>query len=131
MKTLLYLIVENIARVHDRLLTLNDNFEFNFNDKQLHFYVIGIMGMLMIFLVHGVFKYLAEHDHVMVISWIYVFTLLIVITFAIEIGQGFTHTGTMDFDDIVFGMGGFLLFFAVFAILRMVIKALLKGLRDD
>ena len=67
----------------------------------------------------------------MVISWIYVFTLLIVITFAIEIGQGISHTGTMDFEDIVFGMGGFLLFFAVFAVVRWVVKSLIKLLKDD
>ncbi|MCR4999614.1 MAG: hypothetical protein K6A05_07240 [Lachnospiraceae bacterium] len=131
MKTLLYGIVGYIYKVPERLLSLNDSYEFNFNDKQLHFLVIGILGMLMVFFVHAVFKYLAEHNHVMVISWIYVFTLLIVITFAIEIGQGISHTGTMDFEDIVFGMGGFLLYFAVFAVVRWVIKSLIKLLKDD
>ncbi len=131
MKALLYGIVGYIYKIHERLLSLNDRYEFNFNDKQLHFLVIGILGMLMVFIVHGLFKYLAEHNHVMVISWIYVFTLLIVITFAIEIGQGISHTGTMDFEDIVFGMGGFLLFFAVFAVVRWVVKSLIKLLKDD
>ena len=36
----------------------------------------------------------------MVIAWIYVFTLIIVITFAIEIGQKVTNTGNMEFADI-------------------------------
>jgi len=33
--------------------------------------------------VYPVFKWLAKRNHVMVIAWIYVFTLIIVITFAI------------------------------------------------
>ena len=74
-----------------------DAYEYNFSDKELHFLVIGILGMMFIFVVYPVFKWLAKHDHVMVIAWIYVFTLIIVITFAIEIGQKVTNTGNMEF----------------------------------
>ena len=35
-------------------------------------------------------------------------TLIIVITFAIEIGQKVTNTGNMEFADIVFGVVGFI-----------------------
>ena len=44
----LYWIVEQIAKVHTYLLSLNDSFEYVFSDKELHFIVIGIIGMLMI-----------------------------------------------------------------------------------
>ena len=125
MKALLYTIVEQIARIHEKILSLNDTYEYHFSDKQLHFLVVGILGMCLIFLIHPLFKLLAKHGHVMVISWIYVFTLILVITFAIEIGQGITHTGVMDFSDIVFGIGGFFLMFAIFALTRAVIKGLL------
>ena len=84
MKTFLYWIVEMIARAHSRLLKLNDAYEYNFSDKELHFLVIGVLGMLMIFVVHPIFKWLVKNDHIMVVSWIYVFTLIIVITFAID-----------------------------------------------
>jgi hypothetical protein len=50
-----------------------------------------------------------------------VFTLMVVITFAIEIGQKITNTGTMEFADIVFGLGGFLAMFAVFEAVRLLI----------
>ena len=93
MSRFLYWIVELIARIHGYLLKLNDAYEYNFSDKELHFLIIGALGMAMIFVVHPVFKWLARHDHIMVISWIYVFTLIIVITFAIEIGQRVTNTG--------------------------------------
>ena len=78
MKELLYWIVEWIAKIHSHILRLNDAYEYNFTDKELHFLVIGMMGMGFIFVVYPVFKWLAKHDHVMVIAWIYVLTLIIV-----------------------------------------------------
>ena len=118
MGRVLYWLVELVARVHSYLLGLNDAYEYNFSDKELHFLIIGAMGMAMIFVVHPVFKWLAKNGHVMVISWIYVFTLILVITFAIEIGQRITHTGNMEFADIVFGVMGFISMFVVFSAVR-------------
>ncbi|MCM1569414.1 MAG: hypothetical protein NC081_08205 [Roseburia sp.] len=126
MKELLYYVVEMIARVHSYILRLNDAYEYHFTDKELHFLVIGVLGMLMIFVVYPVFKQLAKHHHIMTISWIYVFTLIIVITFAIEIGQKVTGTGAMEFADIMFGVVGFLFMFCIFAILRGVYHGIRK-----
>ncbi len=126
----LYWIVEQIARVHNWLLKLNDAYEYNFSDKELHFLIIGALGMAMIFVVYPLFKWLARKNHVMVISWIYVFTLIIVITFAIEIGQRVTNTGVMEFADIMFGVLGFICMFLVFAFIRGIwhlIRKLLNG----
>lgn len=114
----LYQIVECITYFHTWILSLNDAYEYNFDDKELHFLVIGIIGMLCIFIIHPLFNWLAKNDHVMVISWIYVFTLIIVLTFAIEIGQRITGTGAMEFADIVFGVVGFIAMFLVFATIR-------------
>lgn len=134
MKELLYWIVEWIAKIHSHILRLNDAYEYNFTDKELHFLVIGMLGMGFIFVVYPVFKWLAKHDHVMVIAWIYVFTLIIVITFAIEIGQKVTNTGNMEFADIVMGVFGFIVMFLVFSILRGIyklIRNLIRGDRED
>ena len=128
MRELLYGIVGLIAKIHNRLLQLNDRFEYNFNDKQLHFLVIGVLGMIFVFIVHPVFKWLAKRNHVMVISWIYVTTLIIVITFAIEIGQKVTHTGNMEFADIMFGLAGFLAMFMVFAVIREIVHLIIRYL---
>lgn len=128
----LYWIVEQIAKVHTYLLSLNDSFEYAFSDKELHFIVIGIIGMLMLFVIYPLFKALSK-NHVMVIAWIYVFTLIIVITFAIEIGQKITNTGAMEFADIVFGVVGFLAMFIVFMIIRGIwhcILNLIKNIRN-
>ncbi len=126
MKNLLYALVELIARIHDKLESLNDSYEYNFNDYQLHFLVIGILGMALTFLLIPFVKWMVKKKMVMTITWIYVFTVLIVLTFAIEIGQGFTHTGTMDFSDIVFGIMGFIVFFAIFAVVRGIILILTR-----
>lgn len=131
MKELLYTIVEYIARIHSYFLRLNDAYEYNFNDKQLHFLVIGVLGMVLIFVIYPIFKWLAKHDHVMTIAWIYVFTLIIVITFAIEIGQKVTNTGAMEFADIVMGVFGFVAMFTVFALIREIFKAILRLFTKD
>ena len=122
----LYWIVGQVAKIHNYLLHLNDAYEYNFSDKELHFLIIGAMGMAMIFAVHPLFKWLVKHNHIMVISWIYVFTLIIVITFAIEIGQRVTNTGTMDFKDIVFGVFGFICMFMVFSVIRGIYHLILR-----
>lgn len=129
MKTFLYWIVEMIARAHSRLLRLNDAYEYNFSDKELHFLVIGVLGMLMIFVIHPIFKWLVKNDHIMVVSWIYVFTLILVITFAIEIGQRVTDTGVMEFADIVFGVLGFISMFLVFSVFRGFYHLILRLIR--
>lgn len=118
MGRILYWLVELAARVHNYLLHMNDAYEYNFSDKELHFLIIGGLGMAMIFVVHPMFKWLAKNNHVMIISWIYVFTLIIVITFAIEIGQRITNTGNMEFADIMFGVLGFIGMFLVFSAAR-------------
>jgi len=126
MKELLYLGVGIVAKIHDKLMQMNDAFEVSFTDKELHFLVIGLIGMAMLFVIYPLFKYLARKNHEMVIAWIYVFTVIVVITFAIEIGQKITNTGHMDFADIMFGLVGFLAMFAAFCILRMIYHGILR-----
>ena len=131
MKEFLYKIVGCIAYCHSYLGWLNDAYEYNFSDKQLHFLVIGVLGMAMIFVIHPVFKWLVRHNHVMVISWLYVFTVILVITFAIEIGQKVTGTGAMEFADIVFGVVGFLAMFLIFALIRGIYHAIRNLIRRE
>ncbi len=124
MKEFLYEIMAFVSKVHEKILSLNDEYELYLSDKVLHFMVIGILGLGLVFVVQPVFKFLAKKGHIMVITWIYVFTLIIVLTFSIEIGQKLTNTGTMDFYDTAFGIVGFLFMFAVFALIRGIILAI-------
>ena len=117
MKVLLYWIIDVISHVHEDILHLNDAMEASFTDKELHFLVVGVLGMLIFFAVHAIFKRLAKLS-ITAVSFIYVFTVMVVITFAIEIGQKVSGTGTMDFADIVSGMWGFIAMFGVYAAVR-------------
>lgn len=129
MTKLLYWCVGIITRLHNEIMRLNDAFEMNFTDKDLHFLVIGLLGMPMIFVVYPLFKYLAKHNHEMVIAWIYVFTVIIVITFAIEIGQKITGTGNMEFADIMFGLVGFIVMFLIFSLVRALFHLIQRLIR--
>ena len=58
MKEFLYMIVGWIAKIHSYLMRFNDSYEYNFSDKELHFIVIGLLGMAFVFIVYPVFKWL-------------------------------------------------------------------------
>lgn len=122
-----------IARIHAYILTLNNQFEYYFTDKELHFLVMGAVGLIMVLLIHPIFKWLSDTGHIMVVTFLYVFTVIIVITFAIEIGQRITGTGNMESADIAWGIMGFLCAFAVFAAVRGIIilikRSISKGRR--
>jgi len=107
-----------MAEVHDFLMRLSDGFELGFGDKEMHFIIMAMMGMILFFVVHFIFRRLAKWS-VTAISFIYVFTVMTVLGFAIEIGQKISGTGEMDFADIVAGLYGVLLFFAVYTIYRL------------
>ncbi|MBR6473719.1 MAG: hypothetical protein IKS99_08370 [Firmicutes bacterium] len=131
MRTIVYYLVYWIAVFHDKIMSINDSKEFFLNDKQLHFLVIGLLGLVMIFIIYPIFKSLAESGHVMVVAWIYVFTVILVITFAIEIGQWYSGTGVMELADVGYGILGFLAIFAVFSVIRGIYHAILRLIRKD
>jgi len=128
---ILYKLIYWVAEVHNHILSLNDSGQYYFDDKQLHFIVIGLLGMLMIFIVYPIFKLLAKYNHTMVIAWIYVFTLIMVITFAIEIGQWYSGTGSPEMADISAGVTGFLAMFLVFAVVRGIFHLISKLFKDE
>lgn len=109
-----------VAQIHESLMHLNDNFELYFGDKDMHFIVMAVLGMILFFMVHFVFKRLAKWS-ITAISFIYVFTVMTVLGFAIEIGQKITGTGDMDFRDVVAGLYGVLAFFAVYTVYRLIV----------
>ena len=115
----LYFMVEGVARIHDKLLQINDSSALFLTDKQLHFAVMGLLGMGLLLVIYPLFLLLSKR-HVLTIAWIYVFTVMVMLSFAIEIGQGITDTGNMDLEDVISGLAGFMLLFIIFASLRMI-----------
>ncbi|MBQ7826348.1 MAG: hypothetical protein IJ337_08420 [Clostridia bacterium] len=109
-----------MAQVHDMLMRINDGFELQLGDKDWHFIIMAVIGMVLFWMVHFVFKRLAKWS-ITAVSFIYVFTVMTVLGFAVEIGQKITGTGEMDFSDIVAGLYGVLAFFAVYSVYRLII----------
>ena len=129
MERLLYYFVRGIARIHDAILQMNDSGQLFLTDKQLHFIVMGAAGMALLLIVYPIFILLSK-KHVLIIAWIYVFTVLVMLSFAIEIGQGLSGTGNMEMRDVISGLAGFMLLFFVFAILRgiyLLLRRLITG----
>jgi hypothetical protein len=107
--------------------------DIHISDKYLHFIVIGFIGIALYGFTTIFFKYLAKYS-IELISFIFTFTLLIVITFAIEIQQYITGNGQMEFDDIAFGLFGFFFFLGIYLIIRFIvfmIKLLIKKNKRD
>lgn len=120
----LKLITSLVNYFHDWLIALTTSFGLHLTDKQLHFIVVGIFGIVFFGIVNQVFRWLAPRS-ITAISFIYTFTVLVVIVFAIEIEQRVTHKGNMEFQDIVQGLWGFIVSFLIY----LVIKGLLYGVK--
>ena len=119
------------SRLHDSILGINDAGGWYFDDKQLHFLVFGAIGMLLIFVLYPIFKFLASRNHTMVITWLYVFTVIMVLAFAVEIGQWYTGTGRMESSDIAYGVAGFLVMFLIYAVLRGLYHGIRRMVHKD
>jgi len=125
---ILYNIIMIIAKIHDFIMNINNSFEKPFTDSELHFFVMGTIGLFMVLIVHPLFKYLSRKN-IMVITWLFVITFMLMLIFAIEVGQQLTNTGTLDIEDILYGIFGFIVFFAVFEIVRISYKYIRKKLK--
>ena len=119
MSQLLYLMVKVIAKFHSKLLTINDNSGLALSDKQLHFLIIGLLGFGLLLILQPLFEWFFRHDGILFVTFGYVFTIILVVTFAIEIGQGYSGTGDMDFYDLVAGIFGFFVFFAIYLLIYL------------
>ena len=127
-------VVRFVTYLHTRILGLNDSYEFYLSDKELHFYVVAITGVLLIIVLYPLFKFLVKHNKTLYSVWIYVFTFLLAFTLLIEIGQRLTGTGMMDYMDTVAGIVGFLLASAIVFVIRwiyMFIKWVIKKVKES
>lgn len=121
------ILIKIIYRAHSYLLTLNDSYETYLSDKELHFLIIGIMGIFMLMIFYPLFKWLTKKHLEILIAWFYVFTILVVITFAIEIAQWYSNSGVMEFRDIVAGLAGYFLMSFVFIVIVRIVELIKKS----
>ena len=125
-RKLLDFIVQFVYKIHQAILSINDKGAITLTDKQLHFIVIGIVGLVLLMIVYPIFKWLAKKNMVMSIAWIYVFTILVAITLLIEIGQDVTGTGDLEFKDIVAGLLGFIVISIGYIIFKKIVSLIRK-----
>ncbi|MFT8322283.1 MAG: hypothetical protein ABF649_15410 [Bacillus sp. (in: firmicutes)] len=123
MKDIIKIIAEIVNIMHDVIMHIAARIGWQATDKDLHLWIIGIIGIISFFIVQAVFKKLAKWS-ITSISFIYTFTLILVLVFAIEIQQGITGRGNMEFADAVVGIYGFLLFFGFYLVLKLIRFAL-------
>jgi len=119
MKELILLLAAIVNEVHD---VLNQLFGMSMTDKDLHFWVIGIIGILLFLGVYLVIKIIEKMKFsATILSFGFTFTVMTVLVFAIEIQQAITNRGNMEFADAAMGLWGFVVFFAIYAIIMGVL----------
>jgi hypothetical protein len=111
---------EIVNMFHDILQELFKGFGFQLNDKELHFWIFGVLGIIFFLFIHVLFKWISTLS-ITGISFLYTFTVLVVIVFAIEIQQKITGRGNMEFADAIMGLWGFIAFFAIYLSFRLLL----------
>jgi hypothetical protein len=117
MKEGIKLLAETVNQLHDVLIKIsNDVLGMNLTDKDLHFWIMGFIGIAAFFFIFAVTKWLSKLPFgITMIAFLYTLTFMFVLVFAIEIQQAITNRGNMEFADAVIGMWGFLVLFLVYA----------------
>jgi Ca2+/Na+ antiporter len=110
-----------VNNMHDTLILIFKSFGLSLSDKDMHFWVIGVIGIIIFFLTDALFKMLAKWN-ISAVSFIYTFTVLIVLVFSVEIQQKITGRGNMELTDATVGLKGFLAFFGVYAAIVLLVK---------
>lgn len=114
MKELILVLAAIVNEVHD---VLNQLFGMSMTDKALHFWVMGIIGILLFLAVYLVIKIIEKMKFsATILSFVFTFTVMTVLVFAIEIQQAITNRGNMEFADAAMGLWGFVVFFAIYAL---------------
>ncbi|RDW18073.1 hypothetical protein CWR48_10765 [Oceanobacillus arenosus] len=124
MKDFIMLMAEIVNEIHD---ILNEMFGLHMTDKELHFWVIGIVGMVTFFIVYFLFKLIEKMKwSITIYAFIYTFTGMTVLVFAIELQQAITNRGNMEFADAIAGLKGFLVLFVIYALIALILYTIKK-----
>lgn len=121
MTRILKFLIAIINKAHDLIVDSSHAMGLGLTDKQLHFWLLGIAGVIVFVVCDVFFKKLARWS-ISAITFIYTFTILVVGVLAIEIEQKVTNSGSMEFDDVVAGLSGFLVLSALYILARLLWK---------
>lgn len=135
MKEGILFLVEIVNNIHDMLIMiLNDILNLQMTDKDMHFWIMGVIGMVTFAAVYMISKWLAKFPFGLhLIAFLYTLTFMFVLVFAIEIQQAITSRGNMEFIDAIIGLWGYIALFLVYAgviLFSILVKMLLKKSRN-
>lgn len=117
------LLAQLVNNIHDDLIIVFKSFGLNLSDKDMHFWVIGVIGIFIFLITNVLFKWLSKYS-VSAVSFIYTFTVLVVLVFAVEIQQKITGRGNMELEDATIGLKGFIYFFLVYLGINLFFKGI-------
>ena len=122
MKEIIQILAEIVNNLHDFILFfVSDTLNSNATDKDLHFWIMGIIGIIIFLFVLFLSNLIARMRFgITILSFLYTFTVMVVLVFAIEIQQALTSRGNMEFQDAAVGLWGFIVFFMIFAVLSSI-----------
>ena len=122
MKEIILMLTELLNNVHDFInLYANNYLNLGLDDKDLHFWIMGIIGIFVFLGVLILSKFISKMPFgITILSFLYTFTFMVVLVFAIEIQQAITNRGNMEFQDAIIGLWGYVVFFLVFAIIGFI-----------
>lgn len=120
------LTAEIVNMIHDIIQIFTEKMGWDLTDKDLHFWLIGFIGVIFFLSIHPILKALASLSFT-IVSFIYTFTILIVIVFALEIQQKITGRGQMEFEDAIVGLWGFIAMFAGLMALKLLYITLMRS----
>lgn len=123
MKEIILMLTELLNNVHDFInLYANSYLNLGLDDKDLHFWIMGIIGIVVFLIVLISSKFISKMPFgITILSFLYTFTFMVVLVFAIEIQQAITNRGNMEFQDAIVGLWGYIVFFLGFAIISLVL----------
>ena len=117
-KDIIVKVVSLVTYMHGRILGINDSNELFLTDKELHFYTVAVFGVILLFCLYPLFRYMVKRNKTLLITWIFVFVFLVGFTLLIEVGQKLTGTGDMDYLDTMAGLLGFIIASVILLIIR-------------
>jgi len=125
MLTVINQIVNFINDLHDNIWGYSKQLGLPFTDKDLHFWVIGLLGVIFFVFADIFFKWLARIN-ISLISFFFTSAIISILVLILEIEQKLTGRGGMELSDILAGLLGFLVLLGVYQFFRFLLKSLLK-----
>ncbi|MBV7503647.1 hypothetical protein KW850_00015 [Bacillus sp. sid0103] len=122
MKEIILMLTDLLNNIHDFIQIYASNYlNLGLNDKDLHFWIMGIIGIFVFLIVLILSKLISKMPFgITILSFLYTFTFMVVLVFAIEIQQAITNRGNMEFQDAIVGLWGYVVFFLGFTIISSV-----------